>query len=81
MSNTDTMPTKTKTLNVRITEEQYEELEDLVERGDYTSKAEFIRELIRERVDDFSRFLHQKAEKDREEHISLEEYGETRGLE
>lgn len=75
------MPTKTKTLNVRITEEQYEELEDLVERGDYTSKAEFIRELIRERVDDFSRFLHQKAEKDREEHISLKEYAETRGLE
>ena len=81
MSNTGIMPTKTKTLNVRITEEQYEELEELVERGDYTSKAEFIREIIRERVDDFSRFLHEKAEKDKDKHISLEEYGETRGLE
>ncbi len=75
------MSTKTKTLNVRITEKQYEELEELIERGEYTSKAEFIREVIRERVDDFSKYLHEKAEKDREKHISLEEYGESRGLE
>ncbi len=75
------MSTKTKTLNVRITEEQYEELEDLVKRGNYTSKAEFIREMLRERFDSFSKYLHEKAEKEREEHISLEEYGESRGLE
>ncbi len=75
------MSTKTKTLNVRITKKQYEELEELIERGEYTSKAEFVREIIRERVDDFSKYLHEKAEKDREEHISLEEYGESRGLE
>ena len=74
------MSTKTKTLNVRITEEQYEELEELVDRGNYTSKAELIREMIRERFDDFSKYLHEKAEKEREKHISLEEYGESRGL-
>jgi len=80
MSNTVIMPTKTKTLNVRITEEQYEELEKLVERGEYTSKSKFIREIIREKVNDFSIFLHEKGEKTREKHISLEEYVETRRL-
>lgn len=75
------MSTKTKTLNVRITEEQYEELEDLVKRGNYTSKAEFIREMLRERFDSFSKYLYRKAEEEREEHVSLEEYGKSRGLE
>lgn len=75
------MPTKTKTLNVRITDGQYEELEEFVERGEYTSKAEFIRELLREKFDEFSVYLHTKAEKDREKHTSLEEYGKSRGLE
>lgn len=41
------MTTKTKTLNVRVTESQYDELEELVERGEYTSKDEYIRELLR----------------------------------
>jgi Arc/MetJ-type ribon-helix-helix transcriptional regulator len=71
----------TKTLNVRITEAQYEELEELVGRGDYTSKGEFIRELLREKFDDFSSYLHEKAERDRNKHISLNEYGKSRGLE
>ena len=71
----------TKTLNVRITEAQYEELEELVGRGDYTSKGEFIRELLREKFDDFSFYLHEKAERDRDRHISLKEYGKSRGLE
>ncbi len=75
------MSTKTKTLNVRITDGQYEELEEFVDRGEYTSKAEFIRELLREKFDDFSSYLHNKAEKDREKHISLQEYGKKRGLE
>ena len=75
------MTTKTKTLNVRITEGQYEEMEELVDRGEYTSKAEFIRELLREKFDDFSSYLYEKAEKDRKKHISLEEYGKKRGLE
>lgn len=72
---------KTRTLNVRVTETQYEELEELVERGEYTSKGEFIRELLREKFDDFSSYLHEKAERDRDKHISLEEYGRSRGLE
>ncbi|MCK4247683.1 MAG: ribbon-helix-helix protein, CopG family [Methanomicrobia archaeon] len=75
------MVTKTRTLNVRITEKQYEELEDLIERGEYTSKGEFIRELLREKFDEFASYLHKKAEKDREIHIPLEKYGESRGLE
>jgi len=71
----------TKTLNVRITEAQYEELEEFVERGDYTSKGEFVRDLLRERFDDFSNYIHEKAERDRGKHISLEDYGRSRGLE
>lgn len=71
----------TKTLNVRITEAQYDELEELVERGEYTSKGEFIRELLRERFDDFSTYLHEKAERDRDKHVPLEDYGKSRGLE
>ncbi|MCK4614944.1 MAG: ribbon-helix-helix protein, CopG family [Thermoplasmata archaeon] len=75
------MPVKTKTLNVRITESQYSELEELVGRGEFTSKGEFIRELLREKFDEFASYLHVKAEKDRDKHISLEDYGKSRGLE
>ena len=75
------MPIKTKILNVRVTESQYDILDELVERGEYTSKGEFIRELLREKFDDFSVYLHVKAKKDRVKHISLEEYGKSRGLE
>lgn len=71
----------TKTLNVRVPENLYEELNALVERGDYMSKGEFVREILREKFDDFSSYLHEKAEKDRDKHISLEEYGRSRGLE
>ncbi len=71
----------TKTLNVRVPESLYEELNALVERGDYMSKGEFLRELLREKFDDFSSYLHEKAERDRDKHISLEEYGRSRGLE
>ncbi|ATZ60772.2 MAG: ribbon-helix-helix protein, CopG family [Methanosarcinales archaeon Met12] len=66
---------------MRITEGQYDELEELVYRGEYTSKAEIIRELLREKFDAFSIYLHKKAEKDREKHTSLEEYGKSRCLE
>jgi Arc/MetJ-type ribon-helix-helix transcriptional regulator len=75
------MTMKTKIVNVRLTENQYVELENLVERGEYLSKSEFIRELIREKLDNFSIYLHEKAEKDKNKHISLEEYGKSRGLE
>lgn len=75
------MTAKTRILNIRITERQYEELEELVERGEYTSKSELIRELLRERFDDFMSYLYEKAEKDRKKHILLEEYGRSRGLE
>lgn len=71
----------TRTLNVRITEAQYDEVEELVARGDYTSKGELVRELLREKFDDFSSYLHEKAERDRDRHIPLGEYGRSRGLE
>ena len=71
----------TRTLNVRITEAQYEELEGIIERGEYTSKGEFIRELLREKFDDFSSYLHEKAKRDRDRHVSLKDYGKSRGLE
>ncbi len=73
--------TATKTLNVRIPNEQYEELEEIVRVRHYTSKAEYIRELLRQALDDYTEFLHEKAEKDKEKHISLKEYGNSRGLE
>jgi Arc/MetJ-type ribon-helix-helix transcriptional regulator len=75
------MATKIRTLTVRITERQYEELEELVDRGEYASTDEFIRELLREKFDDFISYIHQKAERDREKHIPLEVYGKSRGLE
>ena len=75
------MPIKTKTLNVRVTESQYDILDELVERGEYTSKGEFIRELLREKFDDFSVYLHEKAKKDKAKHLPLEDYGKSRGLE
>lgn len=71
----------TKTLNVRITETQYNELEELVERGEYTSKGEVIRALLREKFGEFSSYLHEKAERDRYKHIPLQDYGKSRGLE
>ncbi|MEA1993328.1 MAG: ribbon-helix-helix domain-containing protein [Euryarchaeota archaeon] len=75
------MTAKTRTMNVRITEKQHEELEALVERGEYTSKGELIRELLREKFDEFSVYLHEKAEKDRNDHVPLEKYGRSQGLE
>lgn len=75
------MVARTKILNVEITEKQYEALEELVERGEYPSKNEFIRELLREKFDDFIQYLLDKAEKDREKHISLEDYGKSRRVE
>ena len=76
-----TMPTHTMTLNVRITKIQYERLDALLARGQYTSKSEFIRELLRRELDDFSIFIHEKARRDRDKHIPLGEFGEEWGLE
>lgn len=54
------MASRTKTLKVKITERQYEELEELVERGEYTSKDEFIRELLRQEFDNLTFYLHER---------------------
>jgi Arc/MetJ-type ribon-helix-helix transcriptional regulator len=75
------MAARTKTPHVKLIEKQYEELEELVERREYTSKDEFIEELLREKFDDFAFYLYERAEKDRGKHIPLEVYGKSRGLE
>lgn len=36
---------------------------------------------VKEESDSYSKYIHDKADKDREEHISLEEYGRSRSLE
>jgi Arc/MetJ-type ribon-helix-helix transcriptional regulator len=73
--------TATKTLNIRIPNEQYEELEEIVKVRHYTSKAEYIRELLRHAMDEYTGLLHEKADMDKEKHVPLEEYGKSRGLE
>ncbi len=73
--------TATKTLNIRIPNEQYEELEEIVKARHYTSKAEYIRELLRNAMDEYIELLHEKVERDKEKHVALEEYGKSRELE
>jgi len=75
------MVSKTVTLNIRLPRSQYEKLEEMVALGDYTSKGEYIRELLRRELDELADFLYQRAMRDRDKHISLEEYGRKWGLE
>ena len=70
----------TVSLNLRIPREQYEELEELVRVRHYTSKGEFIRELLRRYLDEYTEHLHVKAERDRDLHVPLRDYGNSRGL-
>ena len=71
----------TKTLNIRIPEEQYMEVEELVKDRHYTSKAEFVRELLRGALDEYIESMHREVEEEREEYIPLREYGKKEGLE
>jgi len=71
----------TKTLNIRIPEEQYEEMEEVVKARHYTSKGEFIRELLREALDEYIEQLHAGVEKERNKYMSLREYGKKEDLE
>ena len=75
------MTPHTKTLNVRVTLGQYERLEELVAQGAYTSKSEYIRELLRNSLDEFSRYLREKSILDRRLMVPLEEFGKSQGLE
>lgn len=77
----NTMAPRTRTLNLRITEGQYEAIEAIVESGQYTSKSEFVRELIRNSTDDFTVWLRQKARNEKELYVSLEEFGKEQGFE
>jgi len=74
-------PTATKTLNIRIPAEQYEELEEMVKARHFTSKGEYMRQLLRESLDEYSVMLHEKAERDRGKYVPLRDYGKRKGLE
>ena len=71
----------TKTLNIRIPTEQYEEIEEIVKARHFTSKGEYVRQLLRESLDEYSALLHDKVEKDRSKYVPLREYGKKKGLE
>ena len=71
----------TKTLNIRIPEEQYMEMEELVNDRHYTSKAEFVRELLRGALDEYIKSMHKEVEEEREKYVPLREYGKKKGLE
>ena len=75
------MASQTVTLNVRLTKSQYEKLDEMVDLGDYTSKGEYIRALLRRDFDAQADYLYQKALRDRDKHISLEECAKKWGLE
>jgi len=83
VSHTNTIVTKmvTKTLNIRIPEEQYMELEEIVKVRHYTSKAEFVRELLREATDEYIEFVHREANTEKERYTPLRDYGKSKGLE
>lgn len=69
-----------RTLNVKIPEEQYEEIEEIVRTQHYTSKAEFIRDLLRRSIHGYVAHLHEKAQ-DGDAFQELELFGEDEGLE
>lgn len=71
----------TRTLNIRIPTEQYEELEEIVQARHYTSKAEYIRELLRNSLDEYANHISEKAARDRSRHISIDDYAKNQGLE
>lgn len=53
-----------KTLNVKVPDDQYEAIEEAVRTRNYTSKAEFIRDLVRRYMEDYVDDLHRKAARD-----------------
>ena len=71
----------TKTLNIRIPEEQYLEVEELVRDRHYTSKAELVRELLRGALDEYIESMHKEVDGEREKYVPLREYGKRKGLE
>lgn len=71
----------TKTINIRIPEEQYVEMEEIVKIRHYTSKAEFVRELLRSALDEYIELIHKDVEREKSRYTPLREYGKKRGLE
>lgn len=69
-----------KTLNVKVPDDQYDEIEEIVRTRNYTSKAEFIRDLLRRYVEGYVEDLHRRAARDGD-FQRLEEFGADEGLE
>lgn len=64
----------TKTLNIRIPKEQYDEIEEIVRARHYTSKGEYIRQLLRESIDEYAAVLHDKAQIEKDKYVPLNKY-------
>ena len=63
----------TKTVSMRFNNEEYEDLETLVESEGYGSKTELVRELIRERWDKWARRVVKHAKKNPGEYENWED--------
>ncbi len=48
--------------------------------GDYTSKEEYIKTLLRRDIETQAEAIYQKAMRDRDKHITLEECGKKWGV-
>ena len=62
-----------KTISMRFKDEEYEDLETLVESEGYGSKTELVRELIREKWDAWARKVAKHAEKNPNEYDNWED--------
>ena len=62
-----------KTISMRFEDEEYKDLETLVESEGYGSKTELVRELIREKWDMWARKIVKHAEKNPGEYENWED--------
>ena len=61
-----------KTISIRLGEQEFEDLETLVESEGYASKSELVRELIRKKWDDWAEKAIKLARDHPEEFVSWE---------
>lgn len=58
---------KQKTISIRLAEQEFDDLESLVESEGYTSKSELVRELIKKKWDEWAKKALAHAKKHPEE--------------
>ncbi|MDY6788442.1 MAG: ribbon-helix-helix protein, CopG family [Candidatus Nanohaloarchaea archaeon] len=63
----------TKTVSVRLEEDEFEEVETLVSSEGYSSKAELIRDLLRREWDKWAKKVEKHHGENPEDYISLGE--------